>query len=85
MCSFAETTHTPQGDGNRLCHAVISSSWKQPTPRKGTETTGYCTFQLIRWKQPTPRKGTETVAVISNPVSKKKQPTPRKGTETSSI
>ena len=39
MCSFAETTHTPQGDGN-IEHFVLAlhHNQKQPTPRKGTET-----------------------------------------------
>ena len=34
-----ETTHTPQGDGNRMpSQSMPSAGLKQPTPRKGTET-----------------------------------------------
>ena len=34
-----ETTHTPQGDGNWCFSVNRRYSAKQPTPRKGTETT----------------------------------------------
>ena len=34
----AETTHTPQGDGNRRWALTPAQRGKQPTPRKGTET-----------------------------------------------
>ena len=60
MCSFAETTHTPQGDGNGYrCYA-----WKRR--RETTHTPqgdGNYQQELDKYtqkKQPTPRKGTET-------------------------
>ena len=57
---------------------------KQPTPRKGTETS-ICAALLIQFmKQPTPRKGTETLRPNGANISPRKQPTPRKGTETPS-
>ena len=56
-----ETTHTPQGDGNYVAAILfISSSWKQPTPRKGTETGSSPRKSSAPWKQPTPRQGTKT-------------------------
>ena len=35
-----ETTHTPQGDGNQVASTqqFLLATWKQPAPRKGTET-----------------------------------------------
>ena len=56
----AETTHTPQGDGNSNGIASpISLHMKQPTPRKGTETPSCAKAPQNSPKQPTPRKGTE--------------------------
>ena len=82
MCSFAETTHTPQGDGNHHNQHMRRNIKKQPTPRKGTETRRSRRQTRRCWKQPTPRKGTETVKRVLNAPISKKQPTPRKGTET---
>ena len=56
-----ETTHTPQGDGNALTALSLHGTiWKQPTPRKGTETAPSLAKTPRDRKQPTPRKGTET-------------------------
>ena len=83
MCSFAETTHTPQGDGNcTLTARGAACTLKQPTPRKGTETVKRVLNAPISKKQPTPRKGTETRYRAQYNEYKRKQPTPRKGTET---
>ena len=78
-----ETTHTPQGDGNR---GIIQS---ESNPRETTHTPqgdGNLgdMLQMIKseQKQPTPRKGTETLIPFVCFIFVTKQPTPRKGTET---
>ena len=78
-----ETTHTPQGDGNRFYKFHHEFITKQPTPRKGTETHIFSILGSPFRKQPTPRKGTETYhSVFATIGPLQKQPTPRKGTET---
>ncbi len=54
-----ETTHTPQGDGNLMGSSHdISSSQKQPTPRKGTETELFTAFCVTRpGNNPHPARG----------------------------
>ena len=59
---IAETTHTPQGDGNQDGGDNLALGRKQPTPRKGTETQPFCLANVASEKQPTPRKGTETLS-----------------------
>ena len=78
-----ETTHTPQGDGNRRDTVLrVIPCPKRPTPRKGTETLLPTRSAPLPAKQPTPRKGTETRAPCCRRRGSEKQPTPRKGTET---
>ena len=57
MCSFAETTHTPQGDGNYQQELDKYTQKKQPTPRKGTET-GHIVIHLpFGGNNPHPARG----------------------------
>ena len=61
LTNTLETTHTPQGDGNLQRRSNALPLRKQPTPRKGTETSGSISTPVkSNPKQPTPRKGTET-------------------------
>ena len=57
MCSFAETTHTPQGDGNCTINANRQLILKQPTPRKGTETRPTNPPAWKRGNNPHPARG----------------------------
>ena len=63
MCSFAETTHTPQGDGNPNCTAYIADNYLETTHTpQGDGNNVFLAFVcFLPLKQPTPRKGTETV------------------------
>ena len=62
MCSFAETTHTPQGDGNPNCTAYIADNYLETTHTpQGDGNNVFLAFVcFLPLKQPTPRKGTET-------------------------
>ena len=84
---FIETTHTPQGDGNISFSPWISirSASKQPTPRKGTETSASrpgSPSGLPR-NNPHPARGRKPSRIYPTILlATWKQPTPRKGTET---
>ena len=60
MCSFAETTHTPQGDGNqaqKLTGSIVIETTHTP---QGDGNDVNAADNGAAEKQPTPRKGTET-------------------------
>ena len=85
MCSFAETTHTPQGDGNHISLIGIGlvDGMKQPTPRKGTETVKVVYHRVRSGNNPHPARGRKPARRRDSLHAPEKQPTPRKGTETS--
>ena len=83
LLNEAETTHTPQGDGNPVSNSTCNISYRNnPHPARGTETSRNLRPIHHCRKQPTPRKGTETRARRRQTLRWTKQPTPRKGTET---
>lgn len=61
MCSFAETTHTPQGDGNLNLPAFVHPHARNnPHPARGRKLHSFDNWIIPYRKQPIPRKGTET-------------------------
>ena len=104
MCSFAETTHTPQGDGNKaleilkFCNVdeilftpqgdgnshhsgrMLIKTGNNPHPARGRKL-GWCLLGLrgAAWKQPTPRKGTETQGTDLLAVNLRNNPHPARG------
>ena len=88
MCSFAETTHTPQGGrrGGKLIQiVVVLPQWRNnPHPARGRKRCRYSSLWNLLGKQPTPARGRKLVHQPDGFVKNDwKQPTPRKGTETS--
>ena len=61
MCSFAETTHTPQGDGNIYPPSLACQPIETTHTPQGDGNMPSAAFLEITAKQPTPRKGTETI------------------------
>ena len=58
---FAETTHTPQGDGNvHVLEISILPCGNDPHPARGRKQRGWRNNFDFRRKRPTPHKGTET-------------------------
>ena len=81
MCSFAETTHTPQGDGNSLMFSYVHFIVKQPTPRKGTEMIYDTLNEMSEAETTHTPQGDGNRSSCHRPPFILKQPTPRKGTE----
>ena len=80
MCSFAETTHTPQGDGNlygaRTCRFTRR---KQPTPRKGTETAFEFVEVITIGNNPHPARGRKHFSYSSLLRPARNNPHPARG------
>ena len=106
---FRETTHTPQGDGNKaleilkFCNVdeilftpqgdgnshhsgrMLIKTGNNPHPARGRKL-GWCLLGLrgAAWKQPTPRKGTETRHTLRRRQSsnRRNNPHPARGRKT---
>ena len=83
MCSFAETTHTPQGDGNTTRPSIRSNARRNnPHPARGRKPDRQHDVKAHGGNNPHPARGRK-LGKPRHPASPpKKQPTPRKGTET---
>ena len=83
MCSFAETTHTPQGDGNHgLSNRHYDFRETTHTPQgEGNPSKSEVRACLFR-NNPHPARGRKLRKMQGRAARRSKQPTPRKGTET---
>ena len=79
MCSFAETTHTPQGDGNNASAQYQDQVPKQPTPRKGTETAFEFVEVITIGNNPHPARGRKHFSYSSLLRPARNNPHPARG------
>lgn len=85
LYTIAETTYTPQGDGNivRVIMGFLAIVLKHITPRKGTETAVVIDIHLaIARNNSHPARGRESHAALQVHNRYHETPTPRKGTVT---